>query len=132
MKEKFLQDPEELTREAMRLHPFYKGKIKTIPKCVVRNLRDFSIWHTPGVAAPCRDIYKNRKRVYEYTNKGNLIAVITDGTRVLGLGNIGPEAALPVMEGKALLFKYLGGVDAIPICLNVKEEDDLIRAVKWM
>ncbi|MEP7153562.1 MAG: NADP-dependent malic enzyme [Nitrospira sp.] len=118
--------------EALRLHRYYKGKMQTLPKCAIRGLEDFSIWYTPGVAAPCRAIQADRELVYEYTNKANTIAVISDGTRVLGLGDIGPEAGLPVMEGKALLFKYMGGVDAVPICLNTKDPDELIRTVRLL
>jgi len=117
---------------AMKYHPFYGGKIEVIPKCPVRDFQDFAIWYTPGVAEPCRDIQKNPEQVYNHTNKWNTIAIITDGTRVLGLGDIGPEAGLPVMEGKALLFKYLGGVDAVPICLNTKDPNEIIQAVKWL
>ncbi len=116
--------------EALRLHPFYRGKIQTVPKVPVRSFDDFSIWYTPGVAAPCRAIEKDPALAYEHTNKGNTVAIVTDGTRVLGLGDIGPKAAMPVMEGKALLFKYLGGVDAVPICLNTKSADDIIQAVR--
>ncbi|MGD0056319.1 MAG: NADP-dependent malic enzyme [Methanomassiliicoccales archaeon] len=122
----------EPARLAMKYHPFYGGKIETIPKCPVRDFQDFAIWYTPGVAEPCRDIQKNPEQVYNHTNKWNTIAIVTDGTRVLGLGDIGPEAGLPVMEGKALLFKYLGGVDAVPICLNTKDPDEIIQAVKWL
>ncbi len=118
--------------DAMRLHPFYRGKIQVVPKCAVRDFQDFAIWYTPGVAAPCRDIQANPERVWEHTNRGNTIAVVSDGTRVLGLGDIGPEAGLPVMEGKALLFKYLGGVDAVPIVLATKDPDALIEAVKLL
>lgn len=114
----------------MRLHPFYRGKIQTVPKCPIRDLSDFSIWYTPGVAAPCRAIAKDPASVYDHTNKGNLIAIVTNGSRVLGLGNIGPQAGLPVMEGKALLFKYLGGVDAVPLCLDTDQPDDIIRTVR--
>ncbi len=88
---------------------------------------DFAIWYTPGVAAPCRAIEKDPELVYEYTNKWNTVAVVSDGTRVLGLGDIGPKAGLPVMEGKALLFKWLGGVDAVPIMLDTKDPDEIIR-----
>ena len=91
--------------DAMVLHPFYKGKMETSTKCAVRDFNDFAIWYTPGVAAPCRDIEKNPERVYDHTNKWNTVAVISDGTRVLGLGDIGPKAGLPVMEGKALLYQ---------------------------
>jgi malate dehydrogenase (oxaloacetate-decarboxylating) len=113
----------------MELHPFYKGKIEVLPKCCIRNFQDFGIWYTPGVAEPCKDIHENPETVFEHTNKGNFVAVITDGTRVLGLGDIGPEAGLPVMEGKALLFKYLGGIDAFPICLDTKDPEKIIETV---
>ena len=116
----------------MRLHPFYHGKMEIVPKCCVRDFNDFAIWYTPGVAEPCRAIQKDEKLVYEYTNKWNMIAIVTDGTRVLGLGDIGPKAGLPVMEGKSILFKYLGGVDAVPICLGTKDPDEIITAVKWL
>ncbi|HEX08697.1 MAG TPA: NADP-dependent malic enzyme, partial [Thermoplasmatales archaeon] len=119
-------------KEALRLHPFYKGKIEIVPKCIIRNLDDFSIWYTPGVAEPCKKIKENPEEVYENTNKWNNVAVVTDGTRVLGLGDIGAEASMPVMEGKALLFKYLGGVDAFPICLDTKDPEEVIQAVKWI
>src|SRR5579872_4353015 len=117
---------------AMRLHPFYRGKVQMAAKCPVRDLSDFAIWYTPGVAGPCRAIQANRELVYEHTNKANCIAIVSDGTRVLGLGDIGPEAGLPVMEGKALLFKYLGGVDAVPLCLRTKAPDELIQTVKLL
>jgi len=130
--EKLLQKARKPSEDAMRLHPFYKGKTQTAPKCVVRSLNDFGIWYTPGVAAPCREIARTPESVFEYTNKGNRVAVVSDGTRVLGLGDIGPEAGLPVMEGKALLFKYLGGVDAVPICLATKDPDEIIRTVKLL
>ncbi len=119
-------------KDAMKLHPFFKGKIETFPKCVIRDFNDFAIWYTPGVAEPCKDIALHPEKVYDYTNKGNLVGVITDGSRVLGLGDIGPEAGYPVMEGKALLFKYLGGVDVFPICLGTKDPDEFIVAVKWL
>ncbi len=118
--------------EAMRLHPFYRGKMQTLPKCPIRGFDDFAVWYSPGVAAPCKAIQAEPELVYAHTNKANTIAIVTDGTRVLGLGDIGPEAGLPVMEGKALLFKYLGGVDAVPICLRTKDPDELIRAVKLL
>jgi malate dehydrogenase (oxaloacetate-decarboxylating) len=116
----------------MRMHPFYRGKVQTALKCPVRGLDDFAIWYTPGVAAPCRAIQEDEELAYEYTNKGNTVAVVSDGTRVLGLGDIGATAGMPVMEGKALLFKYLGGVDAVPICLDTKDPYRIILAVKWM
>jgi malate dehydrogenase (oxaloacetate-decarboxylating) len=115
--------------DALRLHPVYRGKVQILPKCPVRDLRDFAIWYTPGVAAPCKAIAAAPDLVYEHTNKGNSIAIVTDGTRVLGLGDIGPQAGLPVMEGKALLFKYLGGVDAVPICLGSTDPDEIVRTV---
>ncbi len=117
-------------KEAMRLHPFYRGKIEVVPKCCIRSFDDFAIWYTPGVAEPCKAIHADPEKVLEYTNKANLVAVITDGTRVLGLGDIGPEAGMPVMEGKAILFKYLGGVDAFPLCLDTKDAEEFIRTVK--
>ncbi len=112
--------------DAMKMHPYYRGKVGVAPKCVVRDFKDFAIWYTPGVAKPCLDIKANPETVFQHTNKANLVAVISDGTRVLGLGDIGPEAAMPVMEGKALLFKYLGGVDAFPLCIAEKDPDKLI------
>lgn len=118
--------------DAMKMHPFYRGKIEITPKAIVRDMSDFSIWYTPGVAAPCKAIQADRDLAYEHTLKWNTVAVISDGTRVLGLGDIGPEAGLPVMEGKAMLFKYLGGVDAFPICLDTKDPEEIIKAVKWL
>ncbi|MBU0951871.1 MAG: NADP-dependent malic enzyme [Elusimicrobia bacterium] len=116
----------------MKLHPFYQGKIEIVPKCCIRSMDDFSIWYSPGVAEPCKAINKNRDLSFDYTNRANLIAIITDGTRVLGLGNIGPEAAMPVMEGKAMIFKYLGGVDAVPLCLNTTDPKKFIETVKLL
>ena len=113
--------------DAMVLHPFYRGKVETALKCCVRDFNDFAIWYTPGVAAPCRAIAEDPEKVYEYTNKWNTVAVISDGTRVLGLGDIGPKAGLPVMEGKALLYKYLGGVDGVAIMLDTKDPDAIIN-----
>ena len=115
--------------DAMILHPFYRGKVETTLKCCVRDFNDFAIWYTPGVAAPCRAIAADPEKVYDYTNKWNTVAVVSDGTRVLGLGDIGPKAGLPVMEGKALLYKYLGGVDGVPIMLDTKDPDQIINTV---
>lgn len=115
-----------------RLHRYYKGKIEVEPKCPVRSLDDFSIWYTPGVAGPSVEISENSDLSYEYTNRGNLIAIVSDGSRVLGLGKIGPQAALPVMEGKALLYKYLGGVDAYPIVLSTESAEDLVKTVIFL
>lgn len=113
--------------DAMVLHPFYRGKVETALKCCVRDFNDFAIWYTPGVAAPCRAIEADPEKVYEYTNKWNTVIVVSDGTRVLGLGDIGPKAGLPVMEGKALLYKYLGGVDGLAIMLDTKDPDTIIN-----
>lgn len=131
-KEELLAKARKPAEDAMKLHPFYRGKMQTLPRCCIRDFNDFAIWYTPGVAEPCRAIKANKELVYEHTNKWNTVAVVSDGTRVLGLGDIGPEAGMPVMEGKALLFKYLGGVDAVPICLDTKDPDEIIQAVKWL
>ena len=127
---KMLEKAEEPGKLALKYHPYYKGKIEITPKCAIRSFDDFGIWYTPGVAKACKAIERNKELVYDYTNKWNTIAIISDCTRVLGLGDIGPEAGMPVMEGKALLFKYLGGVDAVPICLNKKDPDEIIKIVK--
>ena len=118
--------------DAMRLHPFYRGKIETTLKCTVHSFEDFAIWYTPGVAAPCKAIQADPELVYDYTNKWNTVLVVSDGTRVLGLGDIGPKAGLPVMEGKALLYKYLGGVDGFPIMLDTKDPDAIINTVMML
>jgi malate dehydrogenase (oxaloacetate-decarboxylating) len=123
------EKPAEL---ALAYHPFYEGKVQVMPKCAIRGPHDFAIWYTPGVAAPCRAIREKKELVFQHTNRWNYVAVVSDGTRVLGLGDIGPEAGLPVMEGKALLFKYLGGVDAFPICLATRNLDDIVTACKWL
>jgi len=119
-------------RLAMKYHPYYHGKIEISSKVPVNSYDDFAIWYTPGVADPCREIQHHPEKVYDYTNKSNSVAIVTDGTRVLGLGDIGPEAGLPVMEGKSLLFKYLGGVDAYPICLGTKVPEEIESAVRWL
>jgi malate dehydrogenase (oxaloacetate-decarboxylating) len=127
--EELLAKAKQPAADALRLHPFYHGKVQTALRCRVRDFKDFAIWYTPGVAAPCKAIQANPELVYEYTHKWNTIAVVSDGTRVLGLGDIGPKAGLPVMEGKALLYKYLGGVDAWPIMLDTKDPDKIIDTV---
>ena len=115
--------------EALKLHEENRGKIEVISKTKVKNMHDLAVVYTPGVAEPCRKIHQDVSQVYKYTTKGNMVAVVTDGTAVLGLGDIGPEAALPVMEGKAVLFKHFAGVDAFPICLATKDPDKIVEAV---
>ncbi len=127
--EELLAKAKQPAADAMRLHPFYHGKVQTALRCRVRDFDDFAIWYTPGVAAACKAIEADPDLVYEMTNKWNTVAVVSDGTRVLGLGDIGPKAGLPVMEGKALLYKYLGGVDAWPIMLGTKDPDRIIETV---
>src|SRR5436190_1022526 len=116
--------------QSAKYHPYYQRQIDVVPRVPVRSFKDFAIWYTPGVAQPCLDIKADPQLVWSLTNKWNQVAVVTDGTRVLGLGDIGPEAGLPVMEGKALLFKYLGGVDAFPIPLATKDPEKIIETVK--
>jgi len=130
--ERLLAKAKKPLEVAPELHRLYRGKIETAPRCQVRDMRDFDIWYTPGVAAPCREIQADEELAYDYTSKWNTVAVVSDGTRVLGLGDIGPTAALPVMEGKALLFKYLGGVDAFPICLDTRDPDIFVETVKLL
>jgi malate dehydrogenase (oxaloacetate-decarboxylating) len=127
--EELLAKAKKPSADALKLHPFYRGKIETTLKCTVHSFNDFAIWYTPGVAAPCKAIHADPELVYEYTNKWNTVAVVSDGTRVLGLGDIGPKAGLPVMEGKALLYKYLGGVDGVPLMLDTKDPDAIINTV---
>ena len=119
-------------RLALEMHEKNRGKIAVAPKVKVENRDDLSTAYTPGVAEPCRRIAENKADVYRYTAKGNLVAVVSDGTAVLGLGDIGPEAAMPVMEGKALLFKEFADVDAFPICLDTKDVDEIVRTVKHL
>ncbi|TDK61480.1 NAD-dependent malic enzyme [Bacillus salipaludis] len=121
-----------LREEALHMHRINKGKLESKSKVQVRNAKDLSLAYSPGVAEPCKDIYEKPETVYDYTMKGNMVAVVSDGTAVLGLGNIGPEAALPVMEGKAVLFKSFAGVDAFPICLNTTDVDKIVETVKLM
>lgn len=118
--------------KALELHEKKQGKISVVSKVEVKNREDLSLAYSPGVAEPCRKIAANKNDVYKYTAKGHIVAVITDGTAVLGLGDIGPEAALPVMEGKCVLFKEFGGVDAFPICLDTKDPEEIIRTVKLL
>ena len=119
-------------KEALAQHAKWKGKLSIQSKASVRSMADLSIAYTPGVAEPCKEIYKDIEAVYRYTMKGNCVAVVSDGTAVLGLGDIGPEAALPVMEGKALLFKEFAGIDAFPICLRTKKVEEIVQAVEWI
>jgi malate dehydrogenase (oxaloacetate-decarboxylating) len=117
---------------ALALHAEHHGKVAVVSKVPVENRDQLSTAYTPGVAAPCTAIHEHPEDVYKYTAKGNLVAVVSDGTAVLGLGNIGPEAAMPVMEGKAILFKQFGGVDAFPICLNTTDTEEIIKTVKYL
>lgn len=119
-----------LKEEALQLHEVHQGKLAVSLKVDIETKHDLSLAYTPGVAEPCLEIAQDREQVYRYTGKGNAVAIVTDGTAVLGLGDIGPEAALPVMEGKACLFKRFSGVDAYPICLNTKDPEEIVRAVQ--
>ncbi|WPS88717.1 malic enzyme-like NAD(P)-binding protein [Brevibacillus halotolerans] len=121
-----------LREEALELHRVHQGKLEAVTKVPVRDAHDLSLAYSPGVAEPCKEIFNDPSKVYEYTMKGNLVAVVSDGTAVLGLGNIGPEAAMPVMEGKAVLFKSFAGVDAFPICLNTTDKEKIIETVKLL
>lgn len=119
-------------QEALKQSEALKGKLKVSSKVAVNNKDQLSTAYTPGVAAPCREIHKNKEDVYKYTGKGNNVAIITDGSAVLGLGNIGPEAALPVMEGKAVLFNEFAGIDAIPICLDTQDTEEIIKTITYL
>ena len=121
-----------IKEKALELHKKNKGKISVESKVDLNNNEDLSLAYTPGVAEPCREIKNNSEKVYEYTAKGNLVAVVSSGTAVLGLGDIGPEAALPVMEGKAVLFKKFAGIDAFPLCVGSKNVDDIVNFVKLL
>jgi malate dehydrogenase (oxaloacetate-decarboxylating) len=123
------KETEDLNERSLRLARFYQGKIETFPKVPVRRLSDFSLWYTPGIAAVSRAIAADRDEAFALTGRWNTIAIVTDGSRVLGLGDIGPEAALPVMEGKALLFKYLGGVDAVPLPIATQDPREIVETV---
>ena len=118
--------------ESLRLHEKYRGKLGIKSRVAIQDKDDLSIAYTPGVSEPCKKIYDDTSLAYKYTIKGHTVAVVTDGTAVLGLGDIGPEAALPVMEGKALLFKEFGGVDAFPICLDTKDPKEIIKTVRYI
>ncbi len=122
----------KLRDEALHMHRINKGKIEIQSKVPLRNAEDLSLAYSPGVAEPCKEIHANPRKSYDYTMRGNTVAVVSDGTAVLGLGDIGAEAALPVMEGKAVLFKSFAGVDAFPICLNTKDIDEIVRTVKLL
>ncbi len=119
-----------MREKALKMHEKYRGKIEVISKVPVETSEDLSLAYSPGVAEPCKEIEKDENNIYKYTAKGNLVAVVTDGSAVLGLGNIGPKAALPVMEGKAILFKEFGDVDAFPICLDTQDTEEIIKAIK--
>lgn len=119
----------DYAKEALRLHAKWNGKLETVPKMKIENRDDLSIAYTPGVAAPCLEIGKDKKNSYVYTGRAHTVAVISDGSAVLGLGNIGPEAGMPVMEGKCVLFKALGNVDAVPLCLNTQDTDELVQII---
>lgn len=122
----------DINEKALQMHKEWKGKLEITAKSKVKTKEDLSIAYTPGVAEPCRKIHQNKEEVYTYTMKGNTVAVVSDGTAVLGLGDIGPEAAMPVMEGKAVLFKEFGGINAIPICLDTKDTEEIIKTVKYL
>ncbi|MBT3272937.1 MAG: NAD-dependent malic enzyme [Spirochaetales bacterium] len=122
----------DYNKESLKLHRKLTGKFSITPKMPLADKEALSLLYTPGVAEPCRQINENPESIYDYTAKGNLVAVVTDGTAVLGLGNIGAGAGLPVMEGKCILFKEFGGVDAVPICLDTEDPEDIIRVVRMM
>lgn len=121
-----------LNEKALEMHEKWNGKLETVSKSPVRTREDLAIAYTPGVAEPCKVIAKDREAAYKYTMKANTVAVVSDGSAVLGLGNIGPHAAMPVMEGKAVLFKEFGGVNAVPICLDTQDTEEIIKAVTWL
>ncbi|MDY4417656.1 malic enzyme-like NAD(P)-binding protein [Parafannyhessea umbonata] len=122
----------DVNQRALRLHEKCQGKYEIVSKVPLRRAEDLTLAYTPGVAAPCLEIEKHPEMIYDYTTKGNMVAVVTNGTAVLGLGNIGAGAGLPVMEGKAILFKGFAGVDAVPICLNTQDVDEVVRTVELM
>lgn len=118
---------EQLKKAALDLHKNYQGKIATHIKVPVKTMDDLSLAYSPGVAEPCREIFKDKTKVFDYTNRGNTVAIISNGTAVLGLGNIGPEAGIPVMEGKALLFKKFADIDGVSVCLNTKSKEEVVE-----
>ena len=122
----------DYAKESLRVHEKYKGKLTVKSRVAVQDKEDLSVAYTPGVAEPCKQIAEDKKNVFKYTIKGHTVAVVSDGTAVLGLGDIGPEAAMPVMEGKSILFKEFGGVDAFPICLDTKDPDEIVKTVKYI
>lgn len=122
----------DIFQESLEFHKKYRGKIEIHSKVPLQNKRDLSLAYTPGVAEPCRLIQKNKEAVFDYTNRGNTVAIVTDGSAVLGLGNIGPAAALPVMEGKAVIFKRFAGIDAVPVCLGTQDTEEIVRTVKFL
>ena len=121
-----------INEKALELHKTWNGKLETVSKTPVRSREDLSLAYTPGVAEPCKVIAENKDAAYTYTWKSNTVAIVSDGSAVLGLGNIGPYAAMPVMEGKAVLFKEFGGVNAVPICLDTQDTEEIIRAVTYL
>ena len=121
-----------IQEKALELHEKWNGKLETVSKTPVKSREDLSLAYTPGVAEPCKVIAKDKEAAYKYTMKANTVAVVSDGSAVLGLGNIGPYAAMPVMEGKAVLFKEFGGVNAVPICLDTQDTEEIIKAVTWL
>ena len=121
-----------LRDDALKLHKDNRGKLNIMSKVPVTDKNGLSLAYTPGVAEPCKEIHKDENKVYDYTSKGNLVAVVSDGTAVLGLGDIGPYAAIPVMEGKSVLFKEFGGVDSFPICVKTKDPDEIVKIVEMI
>ncbi len=122
----------DVYEESLKLHEEHHGKLGITSKVKVENMKDLSLAYTPGVAQPCREIHRDEKEVYRYSAKGNLVAVVSDGSAVLGLGNIGAKAAMPVMEGKAILFKEFADIDAFPICLDTQDSEEIIKTVKYL